>query len=187
MGVCFYDICDQILKSKRSVLCKWCLKISREIAHVLPRFRFERDESRDAEYMLSSRSSQHREHVISSRSSLTWGEQEQLPLMFSAHNNSSPCMLSFTIFFFFFLWKLKKIRYQFLYVIVFCIQCIKKNKKKTRNWKGKAGALETCSYLFFPSLFFSMYIYEDSLSFFFYLISFCTGINTKTEGKKTRN
>ena len=96
-GVCLYDICDQILKSKKSVLWKWCLKISREIGHFLPRFRFERNESRDAEHVLSSRSSQDREHVISSRSYLTWGEQ--VPMMFSAQNNSSSCMFSFTFFF----------------------------------------------------------------------------------------
>ena len=36
---------------------------------------------------------------------------------------------------------------------------------------------------FFPFTIFSMYVYEDSLSFFFYPTSFCTGINTKTEKK----
>ena len=41
--------------------------------------------------------------------------------------------------------------------------------------------------LFFPFTIFSMYIYEDSLSFFFYPISFCSGINTKTVEKNTRN
>ena len=99
-----------------------------------------------------------REHMISSRSSLTWGEQEQLPLMFSAQINSSPIMFSFTIFF----------------LLTF---------RKTRNWKGKAGALETYPTFFSPSLFFLCTFTKILYHFFFYPISFCTGINTKTEKK----
>ena len=110
-------------------------------------------------------------------------------------NNFPWCFLHITIlhracfpslFFFFFLWKLKKIRYQFLYVIAFCIQCIKKNKKNSKL-KREGRSIGDVLLPFFPfTIFFYVHLRRFSI-IFFYLISFCTGINTKTEGKKTRN
>ena len=116
---------------------KWCLKISREIAYVLSRFRFERNESRDAEHVLSSRSSQDREHVISSRSSLTWGEQ--VPMMFSAQNNSSSCMFSFTTFFF--SENLERFRSNFCIPLLFVQNEKKKNSKLKREGRSIGDVL----------------------------------------------
>ena len=120
-----------------------------------------------------------REHVISSRSSLTWGEQ--VPMMFSAHNNSSSCMFSFTIFF--------SMKIQEDSVAIFVSHCFLYRMQKKKKLEIEKGRQEHWrrTLPFFPFTIFSMYVYEDSLSFFSYPISFCSGINTKTEEKKTRN
>ena len=153
---------------------KWCLKISREIGHFLPRFRFERNESRDADHVLSSRSSQDREHVISSRSSLTWGEQ--VPMMFSAHNNSSSCMFSFTIFIFY--ENLGRFCSNFCIQLFFVQNAKNKNSKLKREGRSIGDVLQP---YFFPSLFFLCTFTKILYHFFFYPISFCSGINTKTK------
>ena len=54
-------------------------------------------------------------------------------------------------------------------------------KKKNSKLKREGRSIGDVPYLFFPFTIFSMYVYKDSLSFFFYPTSFCTGINTKTE------
>ena len=162
---------------------KWCVKTSLEIvAHVLPKFRFERCESRDREGIVNMwfrhAHPRHCEHVISSRSFLTWGEHKQLPVMFSAHNNFSPCIFPLLYFFYEHLRRL---------CIIYSAQLhfLQNTKnKKTRNWKGKAGVLETYSYLFFSLHYFFLWTFTKILySFCFYPIAFCTGINTKTKKK----
>ena len=120
-----------------------------------------------------------REHVISSRSFLTWGEQ--VPMMFSAQNNSSSCMFSFTTFFF--LWKFRKILQQFLYPIAFYTEW-EKNSKLKREGRSIGDVLQP---YFFPSLFFLCTFTKILYHFFFYPISFCAGINTKTVEKNARN
>ena len=107
-------------------------------------------------------------------------------------NNFPWCFLHITILhrasfpslFFFSLWKLRKIRYQFLYLIFFLYTM---HKKKNSKLKREGRSIGDVPYLFFPFTIFSMYVYEDSLSFFFYPTSFCTGINTKTGKKIPRN
>ena len=101
------------------------------------------------------------------------------------NRNSSPIMFSFSIFFYEHLQ-----RFFIFWFLFYCFLYSDKYKNKTKQIeieKGRQEHWRRIPTFFFPFTFFSMYIYEDSLSFFFYLISFCTGINTKTEGKKTRN
>ena len=100
---------------------KWCLETSREIAHAVPRFRYEHDECRDHEHVILSRSS-----LISSRLSLTdLGEHEQLPMMFSAHNNSSPCIFPFTFFFY------EHLRtFSIIFFVFHCFFYMNENKNK---------------------------------------------------------
>ena len=146
---------------------KWCVKTSLEIvAHVLPKFRFERCESRDREGIVNMwfrhAHPRHCEHVISSRSFLTWGEHKQLPVMFSAHKNFSPCIFPLLYFFYEHLRRL---------CIIYSAQLhfLQNTKnKKTRNWKGKAGVLETYSYLFFP---FTIFSYEHLRRFSILFVS----------------
>ena len=101
-------------------------------------------------------------------------KQEQLPLMFSAQINSSQSCFP-SLFF----------SYEHLgrFCINFCIpllfvQNAKKKKKieieiEIEIEKGRQEHWRRTPTLFFPFTIFSMYIYEDSLSFFFYPISFC--------------
>ena len=120
---------------------KWGLKKLYEIAHVLPRFRHERDEYRN------------REHVISSRSSLIWGEHEQLHMMFKKtilHHVFFSC----TIFFY----ESRKILNHFFYPIAFCT--VMNTKTKTKNSKVKREGRSIWNLLLHNKLFFSFTIFS---------------------------
>ena len=134
--------------------------------HLKLLFRFERSESRDREGTVNMwfrhARPRHCEHVISSRSFLTWGEHKQLPVMFSAHNNFSPCIFPLLYFFYEHLRRLCIILFS---PIAFFTEY---KNKKTRNWKGKAGVLETYSYLFFP---FTIFFYEHLRRFSILFVS----------------
>jgi hypothetical protein len=130
-----------------------------------PQVRVERCESRDREGIVNMwfrhAHPRHCEHVISSRSFLTWGEHKQLPVMFSAYNNFSPCIFPLLYFFYEHLRRLRIIYSAQLHFLQ------NTKNKKTRNWKGKAVVLDT--YSFATDLFiFSLYI----LFFFEHLCRF---------------
>ena len=86
--------------------------------------------------------------------------------------------------YFFFLWKFRKILQQFLYPIAFCTEWEKKNSKLKREGRSIGDGLQP---YFSPSLFFLCTFTKILYHFFFYPISFCSGINTKTVEKNTRN
>ena len=98
----------------------------------------------------------------------------------SAQNNFSPCIFPLL---YFFLWRFKKIMYHFILsnYIFYRIQK-QKNSKLKREGRSLGNVLLP---FFFPSLFFSMNIYEDSL--FFLFLSHCFLYRDKYKNKKTRN
>ena len=153
-------------KEKKSVMWKWCVKTSLEIAHVLPKFRFERGESRDREGIVNiwfrHAHPRHCEHVISSRSFLTWGEYKQLPVMFSAHNNFSPCIFPLLYFFYEHLRRL---------CIIYSAQLhfLQNTKnKKLEIEKGRQESWKRTPTFFFP---FTFFFYEHLRRFSILFVS----------------